>query len=205
MLGKLIAITHLLIAFFLSFYAFIIPKNLIYDYLYICALVLMQLIWIIFKGECPFSYFYKKYYYPNYKLGDTTTTDDFKELDFTKNNTDPIISGTQLVNISFCIAIILSIIFVAFRSRIANPYLIIFICVFMRFFYLFFNDATGYDTNYVGKLVLGKNYSILENIYYKLGFDKLHTEINVGISLILISFLGSITYNNLFILKSVLK
>jgi hypothetical protein len=198
MLGKLIAIIHLLIAFFLSFYAFIIPKNRLYDYLYICALVLMQILWILFKGECPLSYFYKKYYYPNYKLGDTTSTDDFNELNFlsSSNKTTQTSFITIFVNIIFCIAIILSIIFVAFRSRIANPYLIIFICIFLRFFYLFFNDATGYNTNYVGKIALGENYSIVENIYYNFKLDTLHTEINASISLILLIFLGYISYDN---------
>lgn len=198
MFGKLIAIIHLLIAFFLSFYAFIVPKNALYDYLYISALVLMQLTWILFKGECPFSYIYKKCYYANYKLGHTTTTDDFNELNFLSqsNETTDTSFLTIFVNIIFCIAIILSIIIVAFRSKIANPYLIIFICIFLRFFYLFFNDATGYNTNYVGKFIFGEKYSILENIYYNFKLNKLHTEINSGISFILLIFVGYISYDN---------
>jgi hypothetical protein len=199
MIGKIIAITHLLIAFFLSFYAFIVPKNALYDYIYIFALVLLQLTWILFKGECPFSYFYKKYYYDNYKLGHTTTTDDFNELNFLSSSNETTTETsflTKIVNSIFCIAIILSIIIVAFRSRIVNPYLIIFICILLRFFYLFFNDATGYDTNSIGKFVLGENYSVFENSYYRFKLDTLHTEINTGISFILLIFLGYISYDN---------
>jgi hypothetical protein len=199
MIGKLIAILHLCIAFFLSFYSFIIPKNFIYDYFYICILLLTQLLWILFNHECFISYFYKILHYPNYNCGNTTTLDDFKELDFfsskndSKNEKSIII---QIVNIFFSIGIILSISIVAIRSHITNPYVVIFVCVFLRFFYLLFNNATGYDTNAIGKYLLGKHYSILENVYYHFKLNELHMEINRGIFFTILLFWMYITYMN---------
>ena len=60
MLNKIIPIVHLIIAFFYSFYAFIFPKNFLYDYFYFVFLICVQLSWIYFNHECPLSYLYKK-------------------------------------------------------------------------------------------------------------------------------------------------
>jgi len=199
MLGKLIAVVHLFIAFFYSFYAFIISKNFFYDYLYFTALVILQALWILFKGECIFSYYYKLYHYENYECGDTTTMDDFNELDFFSKegeNKNKNSSLTDLVNALFCIGIILSICITTIRSRIVNPVIAVFVLIFLRFFYLFFNNATGYDTNSIGKSMLGENYKVLETIYYEYNFDKMHDVINNSILTILILFWMYMTYIN---------
>ena len=202
MFGKLIAIVHLIIAIFLSFYAFIISKNRTLDYLYISALVLSQLSWIVFNHECPFSYLYKKIYYDNYSCGDTTTMDDFNELNFLSEPNHPSDENkkptensflTKIVNWIFCIAMILSVCIVAFRSPIIHPSIIIFVCLFLRFFYLFFNNATGYDTRCTGETIFGENYSIFKTIYDS-GFDKLHSEINTGLFITILVFWIYLTY-----------
>lgn len=190
MLGKLIAIIHTIIAIIISFYGLIVSKNFLYDFLYISLLVLTQILWLIFNHECILSYMYKRYHNKNYSCGYTTTLDDFKQL-----NMNPL-DISHYTGVIFCIAYVFSISIVAFRGNIANPYLILFVCVFLRFFYLFFNDASGYDTNRIGNYLFGKNYAILETIYYNLRLNKLHSEINTVIFSILIAFWIHILYKN---------
>jgi hypothetical protein len=200
MIGKLIAATHLFVAFFYSLYAFIIKKNFLYDYFYITALIVIQLSWIVYNHECPFSYYYKAIHYDNYTCGDTTTLDDFKELDsFSKakdkssNNSD----STVIIGSIFTTALILSITMVAYRTRLANPLWIIFVCIFLRVFYSCFNDAIGYDTNSTGKYFLGEEkYSLLYNLYHNYGFRDLHDPINGAIAAFVIGFWIYITCMN---------
>lgn len=190
MIGKLIVIIHAIIAIIISFYGLIVSKNFLYDFLYISLLVLTQILWLIFNHECVLSYMYKRYHNKFYSCGDTTTLADFKEL-----NMNPL-DISQYIGVIFCLAYVFSVWIVAFRGNIANPYLILFVCVFLRFFYLFFNDASGYNTNRIGKYLFGKNYAILETIYYNLKLNKLHSEINTVIFSILIAFWIHILYKN---------
>lgn len=189
MLGKLIAIIHTIIAIIIAFYGLIVSKNFLYDFLYISLLILTQILWLIFNHECILSCMYKRYNNKNYSCGYTTSLADFKEL-----NMNPL-DISQYIGVIFCLAYVFSISIVAFRG-IANPYLILFVCLFLRFFYLFFNDASGYDTNRIGKYLFGKNYAILETIYYNLKLNKLHSEINTVIFSILIAFWIHILYKN---------
>jgi hypothetical protein len=199
MFHKIIPVTHLFFAIFMSFYAFIIPKNLGYDYFYVTVLILTQLSWLAFNHECPLSYLYKSMHYPNYTCGDTNTLDDFKELNVFSSEIDKKsdeIGIIHIVNLLFCIALIISVIVVAYRSRISNPILLIFVCVVLRFFYLLFNDATGYDTNYTGNYLLGKHYLPIQEFYFDYGFKNLHTGINTAIGIILVGFWSYITFKN---------
>lgn len=189
MFGKLIAIIHTIIAIIIAFYGLIVSKNFLYDFLYISLLILTQILWLIFNHECILSCMYKRYNNKNYSCGYTTSLADFKEL-----NMNPL-DISQYIGVIFCIGYVFSISIVAFRG-IANPYLILFVCLFLRFFYLFFNDASGYDTNRIGKYLFGKNYAILETIYYNLKLNKLHSEINTVIFSILIAFWIHILYKN---------
>ena len=189
MIGKLIAIIHTIIAIIISFYGLIVSKNFLYDFLYISFLILTQILWLVFNHECILSCMYKRYNNKNYSCGYTTSLADFKEL-----NMNPL-DISQYIGVIFCIGYVFSISIVAFRG-IANPYLILFVCLFLRFFYLFFNDASGYDTNRIGKYLFGKNYAILETIYYNLKLNKLHSEINTVIFSILIAFWIHILYKN---------
>ena len=200
MIGKIIAIIHLIIAILYSFYAFIVPSIFLYDYLYYALLIGIQLSWLIFNHECPFSYLYKVIHYKNYKCGDTTTLDDFNELTNIINNNNNTntssendIDYAKIVNDIFSIALILSILIVGYRSKIANIFLIFFVLIFTRFFYQFLNNAIGSNINrYIGN----NNSRILKNIYYKYHINKYHNAINSFIFTVMVLFFIYITYKN---------
>jgi hypothetical protein len=197
MLNKLIPISHLIIGNIYSFYAFIFPQNVIYDFLYYILLICLQLSWIYFNHECPISYLYKKLYYKNYTCGDTTTLDDMKELSFNKNKNNKNYSDDLGYNI-LTIILILSILIVNYRSRIANMYVVIFILIIVRFFYLLFNNAAGFNT----KKSLGTHYKYLKKIYDDYNIKQIHNQINRAIIILIILFLIYIIYNNRKILLS---
>ncbi len=207
MILKLIPIVHLAFAIILYFYPFFIKKNFLYDYLYISGAMFMILSWRYFNGECPFSYLYKKLKNPHYKCGETTTLDDFAELDiFPKKDGENTGNATiiKIVDLIFSTAFIVSTIIVSYRSELANPLLIIFTTIVLRFFYLFFNNATGYDTNKFGKSILGEKYYIFDNIYWSYSFDKFHDVINGTIATFVTSVWIYITYiNRTKLLKSI--
>jgi hypothetical protein len=201
MIGKIIATIHLLLAFFYSFYAFIVPKNFLYDYYYFVFLCCVQFSWLLCNHECPLSYLYKYIHYKNYKCGDTTTLDDFKELtggkNKNKNKDNNSTDYSKIVDSIFSFFLVLSIIITGYRSNLANIYLVIFVFIIMRFFYIFLNNAVGYNTKEILIKNLGKeNYKILQSMYYKYHIVKNHNEINMCIELILILFLFYITYRN---------
>ena len=197
MIGKLIATIHLIIAFFYSFYAFIVPKNFLYDYFYFVFLFCVQISWLLCNHECPLSYLYKYIHYKNYKCGNTTTLDDFKELTGGKNKNDKSNDYSKYVDLVFSVFLVLSIIIVDYRSKLANMFLVIFVFIIMRFFYIFFNNALGYNTKEILTKHLGKeNYKILQSIYYKYHIVKIHNQINVLFGVILCAFLLYITYIN---------
>ena len=193
MIGKIIAI----IAFFYSFYAFLIPKNPFYDYCYFVFLICVQLSWLLCNHECPLSYLYKYIHYKNYKCGDTTTLDDFKELSSKKTTTDKqVVDYSKLVDTIFTCFLIMSIIITGYRSNLANIFVVFFVLVFIRFVYIFLNNAVGYNTKQIFKNMLGKNYNFFKNMYYTLQIEKIHNEINILIAVICILFLLYITYRN---------
>jgi len=83
------------------------------------------------------------------------------------------------------------------RSKLTNIFLIIFVLIIVRFFYLFLNNAVGYDTKKSLSKILGKGYYYhLEKIYDDYKIVKIHNEINIIISMIYILFLIYITYKN---------
>ena len=196
MLNKIIPIVHLIIAFFYSFYAFIFPKNFLYDYFYFVFLICVQLSWIYFNHECPLSYLYKKLHYKNYECGDTTTLDDFKELihntSSNGNSNDSKIDYTKLVDTLFTIGLIISILMVEYRSNISNIFVSLFVLVFIRFAYLLFNNAMGWNT----KTYLGSKYRYFKKLYDNYNIKTIHNEVNNVISIIMITFFIYITYKN---------
>jgi hypothetical protein len=200
MIGKLIAIIHLITAIIYSFYAFIFPPIFFYDYLYYVFLIGIQFSWLIFNHECPFSYLYKIIHYKNYKCGETTTLDDFNELTNYISDNNKIkksykndIDYAKLVNDIFSIALILSILIVGYRSKIANIFLIFFVLIFTRFFYQFMNNAIGSQIN---RYMSNNSYYVLKNKYYKYNIYKFHDEINLIICMITVLFLIYISYKN---------
>ena len=192
---KIIPIIHLIIGFVYSFYALLVPSKFIYDYLYYMFLVSIQISWIVYNHECPLSYYYKQKYYKNYNCGDTTTLDDFNELTGghkNKGNKNGI-DIDKLVDNIFMVALIYSIIAVNMRSKISNMYLVIFVFIFIRFFYLLFNSAVGWNT----KEVIGaKIYQIYMKLYNTYQINYIHNEINSAIVVIMSLFFVYITYKN---------
>jgi hypothetical protein len=193
MLNKIIPIVHLITVIFYSFYAFIFPKNFLFDYFYYVFIIIVQLSWLFFNHECIFSYIYKKINYKNYKCGETTSLDDFNELTGSNltNDKNSINYGKLIDNI-FLIFYILSVIIVGIRSNIANIYLIIFVLIIVKYFYLFLNDAIGWDK----KLLLKSYYAFFHQLYKDYRIKSIHTEINTITTIIVCSFLIYITYKN---------
>jgi hypothetical protein len=72
---QIVSILHSLSAFFLSSYAFLFRRSK-YDYLILAIIYTMALLWSLYKGECPLSYYLKKYNDPNYVLGSNVYSDD---------------------------------------------------------------------------------------------------------------------------------
>jgi hypothetical protein len=199
MIGKIIAIIHLSLAFCYSFYAFIFPSNILYDYYYFIFLTCVQMSWILCNHECPISYFYKYIHYKNYSCGDTTTLDDFKELadNANKNNVKSSIDYSKLGDTVFSFFLIMSIIIVGYRSKLVNMFLVIFIFIIVRYVYIFLNNAVGYNTKQILSSMLGKNsYNSLKRIYDDYQIIRIHDEINMLIAIILILFILYITYKN---------
>ena len=190
---KIIPIVHLIIGFVYSFYAVLVPSKFIYDYLYYVFLVSIQISWVVYNHECPLSYYYKKMYYKNYNCGDTTTLDDFNELTGSNKANKSGIDMGKLVDNIFTVGLIYSIIAVNIRSKISNMYLVIFVYIFIRYFYLLFNSAVGWNTR---KIIGAKTYAFYMKLYNTYQINYIHNEINSAIVVIMVLFFIYITYRN---------
>jgi hypothetical protein len=72
---QIVSSLHSLAALFMSFYGFLFRRSK-YDYLILCITYTIALLWSLYKGECPLSYYFKKYKDPNYVLGSSVYADD---------------------------------------------------------------------------------------------------------------------------------
>ena len=70
---------HFLGAIFFNLYPFIIQKNK-YDYFYVYIILLGNLCWLLFNGECFISLILKKLENKNYRLGNNVDSDDIKNI-----------------------------------------------------------------------------------------------------------------------------
>jgi hypothetical protein len=191
----------LLVVIFYSFYPFIFSKNFLYDYFYIIFVIIVNLSWILCNHECIFSYLYKKIYYKNYNCGDTTTLDDFNELtgdklvQYNKNKNEnekkPNIQYGKIIDNVFMYFYILSVIITCYRSKLANLFVVIFVLIIVKYFYLFLNDAIGWN-----KKDLFNKYVYFKQLYNNSRIQYINDEINLGILLIMILFFIYITYKN---------
>jgi len=135
-------------------------------------------------------------YYKNYKCGDTTTLDDFNELTGSNKSNKTNKSGIdmgKLVDNIFTVGLIYSIIAVNIRSKISNMYLVIFVYIFLRYFYLLFNSAVGWNTR---KIIGAKPYAFYMKLYNAYQINYIHNEINSAIVVIMVLFFIYITYRN---------
>ena len=81
---------------------------------------------------------------------------------------------------------------VEYRSNISNIFVSLFVLVFIRFAYLLFNNAMGWNT----KTYLGSKYRYFKKLYDNYNIKTIHNEINNVISIIMITFFIYITYKN---------
>lgn len=56
----IIGVFHTLLTIFVTFYGYFTQKNS-FDFFYLIYYPCVQLSWTFFKGECPISYYYKKF------------------------------------------------------------------------------------------------------------------------------------------------
>lgn len=160
MLNKLIGIFHIFLGIFTSFYAFIIPKNFLFDFLYILYIIFLLFSWILFNNECVITYYYNK-------LNNIKKKPESSDL-------DEIYDGKSFFG-RFCftvttIAIILSIYIAATRSNITNTF-VVFLLICIRYLYVFYNKAVGYDFEEIAKVFIGNHIYKILFIYKKMNID----------------------------------
>lgn len=98
------SILHAFFALVLSFYGFIFCRSK-YDSVILIITYTIALSWSLYKGECPLSYYFKKYNDPNYVLGSNVYAEDIyvvfgpKYIPFMKifyTYVNPIVQTTTL-------------------------------------------------------------------------------------------------------------
>lgn len=78
---QLLACFHLIIYLLFSVYILLVPKKSALDLWYIVAFLLINIQWVMLKGECVITYAYNKSKNSNYKLGDNPTNNkDLEDL-----------------------------------------------------------------------------------------------------------------------------
>jgi hypothetical protein len=75
----LIAVLHILVMLFNSFYAFLFKKSW-FDYLYLLFVYSIVLHWTFFNGECIISYAYKKFENKDYIAGSNVNLKDVIQI-----------------------------------------------------------------------------------------------------------------------------
>ena len=147
---NIIGILHILIfGILISFYALIFKKNYIMDIIYLLYIIFLLFYCIIYDNECIITYYYNKFY----------KKDDVLEM---------IESDNLFFKISFVIltlAIIYSIFTASIRSNILS-FKMVLLFLFIRFFYLFFNNAVGYNFKSVFAFLFSLNlYNNIVKLY----------------------------------------
>ena len=74
-----ISVFHSLFSLFLVFYGILFSSSR-YDFLILFIIFAIFLSWTLYKGECPLSYYLKKYNDPNYEIGSNLYSDDMYVL-----------------------------------------------------------------------------------------------------------------------------
>lgn len=202
MLGKIIALFHIILVFFYSFYGFATAKNFYADFLYFVFLIVIQLSWLIFNHECLFSLIYKKIFYKNYTTGDNTELADFNELmgsikPINVNRSNNSTNFNELIGNVLNIIFFINLWIVNSRSNISSSFSVIFIFIFLRYFYIYLNNAAGKNTRDAMEFYFGKKfYRIMHKIYEEYQVESIRESLNMIISITLILYLLCIIYAN---------
>lgn len=115
----ILGIVHIMIGVFTAFYAFIIPKNFIFDLIYISYSILIYILWCIYD-KCPITYYYHKF----------TNKIDYESVISTNSNL--YIIGDNVLDI-----ILLASIYIAStRSKIMSKQITL-LYLFIKVFYNF--------------------------------------------------------------------
>jgi hypothetical protein len=72
---QVLSALHSLVALFLSFYGFLFRRSK-YDYVILITVYTIAFLWSLYKGECPLSYYMKRYKDPTYVMGSNVYSDD---------------------------------------------------------------------------------------------------------------------------------
>jgi hypothetical protein len=164
---NLISYIHFLGSIFTLLYPFIIPKNK-YDYLYIYYIILLNLSWMIFNGECFISLIFKKIKNKKYEIGSNINADDIKNI-----------TGSKFYNIYIRLCLLLnslSFIYVIYRNDYPKYlYMFLLFSITYGFFYLNFEN---------------------QNILLKYKIFKIFKYIFIFISIIFIILFSNYLYKN---------
>ena len=69
---KIIGFFHIIFSILIAFYGILFKKSR-FDYMYIFYTLFVLISWTIYNGECPLTYYVKKYYDKNYVSGKDPT------------------------------------------------------------------------------------------------------------------------------------
>ena len=183
MIKKLIAIFHILIWVYCSFYPFLISKNFYYDLLFILFNIFQVLLWIFNNNDCPITYLYQTYISKNNKHDISELINIPAHIDLFRPIFSVFISSISLY-------------YTAIRSNIMSSFIILSF-ILIRILYIFYNCAIESNTRKIGHAIFGKPFSKIEKIYDDSGFHKMtESYFNNGILIIQILFLIYIFYHN---------
>ena len=161
MWNKLIGILHILLGLFTSFYAFIVPKNFLFDLLFILYIIFLLFSWLLFNNECVITYYYNQ-------LNNIKKNPEKSDLDEIYDGKS--FFGKLCFTIS-TIGIILSIYLASTRSNITSKFMV-FLLISIRYLYVFYNKAVGYNFDEVAKVLIGNYYHKKTLfIYQKMNID----------------------------------
>ncbi len=188
MLTKIFGLLHLCFIIFMVFYIFIIPKNFIFDFIFVSLNILQVVVWIYHDNLCPITYYYSKYY--NKSSKSIKNNSDLNEIIDINN---PLSKIVQIIG--YFIGYI-SIYYASIRSNIISPILTL-LFIFSRILYKIFNSMIDIKLQDIGYALFGKSFSKIDNLYTYSGFHKkIKPYFNNGILGIHVCLLIYIFYHN---------
>jgi len=133
---NIIGFLHIFIfGILISIYAFIFKQNYVFDLIYVMYIIFLLFSWIIYDNQCVITYYYNKFNKLN-KINNKS--DDVKEIIDTNN---PFVKFSFVI---LTLSITYSIYVASVRSNIMSSNVTL-LFLFIRFFYLFFYNAVGYN------------------------------------------------------------
>jgi hypothetical protein len=145
MYKKIIGILHFLFAILISLYGLLVEKG-DYDKLYLFYIILLIISWTFYNGECPISYYSKKYKDKNYVAGSNTLDlhDIHDAVGKNNKNIIDILIGLSLISNVISLYIV--------SSRNQYPNIISFIFPFIYATYVIFLRIKSNDYYFVHQI-----------------------------------------------------